>query len=94
MCLKLGVKEVSAFTFSIENFKRSKYEVDMLMEIAKNSLTQITAHGDLVDQYGIRIRIVGDLSRLQPDVLETALKAVEITKHNTKYVKFFKFLFC
>ncbi|WBW70660.1 cis-prenyltransferase [Schizosaccharomyces osmophilus] len=84
VCLKMGVKEVSAFAFSIENFKRSKHEVDTLMDIAKNSLTQITAHGDMVDQYGIRIRIVGDLARLKPDVYETVVNVVESTKNNTR----------
>ncbi|EPY53171.1 cis-prenyltransferase [Schizosaccharomyces cryophilus OY26] len=84
VCLKMGVKEVSTFAFSIENFKRSKHEVDALMDIAKNSLNQITAHGDMVDQYGIRIRIVGDLALLKPDVYETVVNVVESTKNNTR----------
>ena len=38
-CLFLGVKEVSLYGFSIENFKRSKEEVDALMELAFTKLT-------------------------------------------------------
>ncbi|EEB07083.1 cis-prenyltransferase [Schizosaccharomyces japonicus yFS275] len=83
VCLRLGVKEVSAFGFSLENFKRSKYEVDMIMEIAKSSLAQICSHGDLVDQYNIRIRVVGDLDRLPDDLHEQFVKIMKRTEKNT-----------
>jgi undecaprenyl diphosphate synthase len=43
--LRAGVKVVTVFAFSIENFKRSKYEVDILMDLAKSHLTQLAAHG-------------------------------------------------
>lgn len=34
-CLDLGISEVTVYAFSIENFKRSKDEVDCLMELAR-----------------------------------------------------------
>lgn len=34
-CLDLGITEVTVYAFSIENFKRSKEEVDCLMELAR-----------------------------------------------------------
>lgn len=34
-CLDLGVNEVTMYAFSIENFKRSKEEVDALMQLAQ-----------------------------------------------------------
>ncbi|XP_046581361.1 dehydrodolichyl diphosphate synthase complex subunit Dhdds-like [Haliotis rubra] len=37
-CLDLGICEVTVYAFSIENFKRSKEEVDCLMELARKSL--------------------------------------------------------
>lgn len=39
-CLDLGVREVSLYGFSIENFKRSKDEVDSLMELAFTKLSE------------------------------------------------------
>lgn len=34
-CMDIGITEVTMYAFSIENFKRSKEEVDGLMELAK-----------------------------------------------------------
>ena len=40
-CLNLGVKEVTVYAFSIENFKRTKEEVDCLMELAKKKFEKL-----------------------------------------------------
>jgi ditrans,polycis-polyprenyl diphosphate synthase len=37
-CLKLGVRAVTVYAFSIENFKRSPEEVELLMNLAKEKL--------------------------------------------------------
>ena len=85
ICYKSGVKVVTVYAFSIENFKRSKYEVDALMDIAKIKLHQICQHGDLLDRYGACIRVLGQTSMLNPDLVEDINKAVEMTKRNTTY---------
>jgi ditrans,polycis-polyprenyl diphosphate synthase len=82
VCYKSGVKVVTVYAFSIENFKRSKYEVDGLMEMAKVKLSQMTQHGDLLDRYGARVRILGQRELVKPDVLEAIDRAVELTKDN------------
>lgn len=79
------MKVVTVYAFSIENFKRSKYEVDALMDIAKIKLSQLSQHGDLMDRYGACIRVLGRTSMVSPDVLEAINKATEMTKHNSKY---------
>jgi ditrans,polycis-polyprenyl diphosphate synthase len=76
------VKVVTVYAFSIENFKRSKYEVDALMEMAKVKLSQLAQHGELLDRYGASIRILGQRDLVKPDVLEAIDKAVELTKRN------------
>jgi len=76
------VKVVTVYAFSIENFKRSKYEVDALMEMAKVKLSQLAQHGELLDRYGASIRILGQRDLVKPDVLEAIEKAVELTKTN------------
>ena len=40
-CLDLGVTELTVYAFSIENFKRSKEEVDGLMELAKQKIAKL-----------------------------------------------------
>lgn len=40
-CLNLGIFEVTVYAFSIENFKRSKEEVDCLMELARQKFSRL-----------------------------------------------------
>lgn len=40
-CLDLGITEITVYAFSIENFKRSKEEVDGLMELAKQKVSKL-----------------------------------------------------
>lgn len=85
VCYKSGVKVVTIYAFSIENFKRSKYEVDALMEMAKTKLGQLAQHGALLDRYGASIRILGQRELVKPDVLEAIDKAVSLTSENKRY---------
>lgn len=82
MCYKSGVKVVTIYAFSVENFKRSKYEVDALMDMAKVKLAQLAQHEDLMDRYGARIRVLGQRELVKPDVLAAMDQAVELTARN------------
>ncbi|KAK5118859.1 hypothetical protein LTR62_000068 [Meristemomyces frigidus] len=86
VCYKSGVKVVTIYAFSIENFKRSRYEVDGLMDMAKLKLVQMSQHGELFDRYGASVRILGDRTLVRQDVLEQVNRAVEMTKHNEQAV--------
>ena len=77
---ELGVKCATVYAFSIENFKRLQYEVKWLMELAKSKFTQINQHGLLCEEYGVKIRILGNTKLLPKDVLEILEKTEEITK--------------
>lgn len=76
------MKVVTIYAFSIENFKRSKFEVDALMEMAKVKLSQMAQHGDLLDRYGAKVRVLGRLDLLKPDVLAAVNRAVDLTSRN------------
>ncbi|CAF9916044.1 MAG: cis-prenyltransferase [Heterodermia speciosa] len=82
VCYKTGVRVVTIYAFSIENFKRSKYEVDALMDMFKVKLAQLSQHSDLLQRYGARIRVLGQRELVKPDVLEAIDRAVELTKDN------------
>ncbi|KAH0559443.1 hypothetical protein GP486_004041 [Trichoglossum hirsutum] len=86
VCYKSGVKVVTIYAFSIENFKRSKYEVDALMDMARVKLAQMAQHGDLLDRYGASIRVLGQRELVKPDVLESIDRAVKLTCHNDRAI--------
>jgi undecaprenyl pyrophosphate synthase len=54
------------------------------MEMAKVKLLQLSQHGDLLDKYGARVRILGQRNMVRSDVLEAIDKATEMTKDNTE----------
>ncbi|KAL8710417.1 MAG: hypothetical protein Q9220_005018 [cf. Caloplaca sp. 1 TL-2023] len=82
VCYKSGVKVVTVYAFSIENFKRSKYEVDGLMDMAKVKLAQLLQHGDLLDRYGVSIRVLGQRDLIKPDLLADIDQAARMTSRN------------
>jgi ditrans,polycis-polyprenyl diphosphate synthase len=85
VCYKTGVKVVTIYAFSIENFNRSKHEVDALMSMAKVKLEQLAEHGALLDRYGASIRVLGQRNLVKKDVLDAVDRAVAMTAHNKKY---------
>jgi len=86
VCYKSGVKCVTIYAFSIENFKRSRWEVDALMDMAKTKLVQMSAHGELFERYGASVKVLGDRSLIREDVLKQVDRAVEMTKNNGQAV--------
>ncbi|CCK72198.1 ditrans,polycis-polyprenyl diphosphate synthase KNAG_0J01170 [Huiozyma naganishii CBS 8797] len=86
LCYESGVNTATVFAFSIENFKRSEHEVKALMELAKERIRQLTEHGELAHKYDIRIRVIGEISLLDEDLLEELLKTTEMTKNNKRAV--------
>jgi len=56
------------------------------MDMAKIKLSQICQHGELLERYGAKIQILGQMDLVRPDVIETMNEAVEMTKDNNLYV--------
>ncbi len=54
--LVLGVKVVSTFAFSIENFNRDKKEVDHLMHLAKVNLNQMAQKNQFLQRHSIKVK--------------------------------------
>ncbi|CAO3659095.1 unnamed protein product [Rhizopus microsporus] len=82
LCMQLGVEVVTAFAFSIDNFNRSKEEVDYLMQLFCEAFDGFCERSSLVHQYGIKIKIIGNLSLLPANVQQVAYKVMEETKHH------------
>lgn len=56
------------------------------MDMAKIKLSQMSQHGELLDRYGAKIQILGQKELVRPDVLEAINHAVDLTKHNDRFV--------
>lgn len=84
VCYKTGVKVVTIYAFSVENFKRSRQEVGGLMEMAKLKLDQLSQHGELLNRYGACIRILGQKELIPEDVQGSVNKAVGLTASNNR----------
>ena len=72
-CAKMGVKELTLFAFSSENWKRPSMEVNALMTLFVQAIRKESKN--LLDN-GIRTRIAGDISRF-PKILQTQIKKLE-----------------
>ncbi|XP_071444957.1 dehydrodolichyl diphosphate synthase complex subunit DHDDS [Hetaerina americana] len=82
-CLDLGIPEVTVYAFSIENFKRTKDEVDALMELARKKFQRILDEKEKLMEHGVRIRVIGNTTLLPQDVQELIAKAMLITRGNS-----------
>lgn len=81
-CLDLGIKEVTVYAFSIENFKRSKDEVDSLMQLAREKFNRLLEERDKLNERGIKIKIIGNLKLLPKDICQKIAEAMLLTKNN------------
>ncbi|CAH7435967.1 Dhdds [Phodopus roborovskii] len=80
-CLNLGILEVTVYAFSIENFKRSKSEVDGLLDLARQKFSCLMEEQEKLQKHGVCIRVLGDLHLLPLDLQEKIAQAVQATKN-------------
>jgi len=79
-CEEIGIKHLTVFAFSTENWKRPKSEVDALMSLLKEYLRN--ADRELAGK-NVRINVIGDISRLSPEIQSLTKKVMESTRANT-----------
>jgi len=77
--IQIGVKELSAYAFSTENWRRSPEEVKFLMGFNRDVLRR---RRDEMNDLGVRIRWVGRSQRLWGSVINELQEAEELTKKN------------
>ncbi|KAJ3576233.1 hypothetical protein NP233_g557 [Leucocoprinus birnbaumii] len=82
----MNIHCVSAYAFSIENFKRPPEEVEALMALLEEKLSEICNKGDLLDQYGVRLNIIGRVELFPKNVQRAVRKAEKMTRHNHKAI--------
>ncbi|XP_053967807.1 dehydrodolichyl diphosphate synthase complex subunit DHDDS [Anastrepha obliqua] len=83
-CLDMGIKEVTTFAFSIENYKRSEEEVNDLLDLAREKFRKILLEEQKLNEHGVRIRVIGNINLLPEDLQLLIAKAMMLTEHNDK----------
>ena len=77
--IQIGVKELSAYAFSTENWRRSPEEVKFLMGFNRDVLRR---RRDEMNDLGVRVRWVGRPQKLWGSVISELQEAEELTKRN------------
>lgn len=78
-CQALGVRYLTLYVFSTENWNRPKREIDGIMDLLREHFNEAAkSSGE-----EIRIRVLGDVSRLDEDLQREVAKAVRDTAKNT-----------
>ncbi len=79
-CKDFGIKYLTVYAFSTENWNRKKEEVEFLME-----LLALTIQNELQEMHseGVVIKFIGDLTRLNQKLQKILNNAMEVTKNNT-----------
>ncbi len=78
-CAQIGVKHLTLYTFSTENWKRPKDEVSTLMRLLVSSLRK---ESDELDENDVRLTTIGDVQTLPNEVQKELNFAIEKTKNN------------
>lgn len=86
-CFEIGVKYVTIYAFSLDNFNRRPDEVQYVMDLMQEKIEGFLDELSLINKYGVRVLFIGDLDRLYEPVRIAAEKAMEATaKNSTTYL--------
>ncbi len=82
-CIEFGIRYLTIYAFSTENWGRPREEVDGLMSIMEEVIDREL---DDLDEQGVQVRHIGRLEGVRPDLQEKIRYAVERTRHNDRLV--------
>ena len=80
-CAELGVKYLTLYAFSTENWNRPTFEVNTLMRLLVDTIGKEVK---TLNKNNIRLNTIGDLSKLPTKTRNALLKGIESTKNNTR----------
>ena len=79
-CNKIGIKYLTVYAFSTENWKRAEDEVKALMMLLQNYLDEYSKRADTEN---IKVKILGDITALSEGMQKSIKRCMERTKDNT-----------
>ncbi len=78
---EIGIKHLTLYAFSTENWNRPKFEVNALMELLVSTINKETK---TLMENNIRLNAIGDLEQLPSSCLRELKEAIDKTKDNTR----------
>ncbi|MEF8733054.1 MAG: polyprenyl diphosphate synthase [Candidatus Accumulibacter meliphilus] len=82
-CLQRGIEFLTIFAFSSENWRRPQEEVSLLMQLFVKALKDEVSK---LHRNGVRLRVVGDLSRFEPELQALIRSSEERTADNERLI--------
>lgn len=79
---ELGVKQLTVFSFSTENWRRPAEEVEALFELLRRF---VAADLDRLVEEGVRVKVIGRSDDLSSDLVKIIENAEERTRHNADF---------
>ena len=76
---KMGIKYLTVYAFSTENWNRPKDEVDALMKLLRNYMKTCLK---TAEKNRMKVRVIGDISRLDEDIRKRILELEKASEHN------------
>ncbi|NXP41321.1 DHDDS synthase, partial [Leiothrix lutea] len=83
-CLNLGIREVTVYAFTPPNFKRSKEEVDGLMDLARQKFSRLLEEQENLKKHGVCIRVLPPPPLLPVDIQELIAQPPPATRNYNK----------
>lgn len=80
-CKNLGIEYLTLYAFSHENWNRPEEEVSGLMDLLKVFLS---VKREKLKRNGVRLRVIGEVDKLNDSVLKELTKTIEETKYGTR----------
>jgi tritrans,polycis-undecaprenyl-diphosphate synthase [geranylgeranyl-diphosphate specific] len=83
-CTDIGIRNVVLYSFSAENFKRTSQEVTEIMRLFQEGFEELSREPTIMER-GVRIRVIGNLSTLPPEVQDVIKLVEKKTENNRNY---------
>ena len=84
-CIELGIKELTLYCFSTENFKRAKREINYLFSLFWKEFNSIK-DGNGIFRDKVKVNVIGRIEMFSKEMRKAMLEAAEKTKKNNKLV--------
>ena len=81
-CADLGIKYLTVYAFSTENWKRSEEEVNTLMELLKDYLSKMK---QTLKGKDVKVNILGDINAFSPELRNSIIELENMTKDNKSF---------
>ena len=84
-CMELGIKELTLYSFSTENFSRAKQEIDFLFGLFKKKFNEVR-NKESIFKNRVKVNIIGRMEMFPEDMRAIMAEAMEKTKDNKELI--------